>query len=173
MTPTPTSGNRYPGLKMTDDLKIFFRPNGQDDWHYICDSWKKSFKESLNFHSPNYFPEITAYINRLVNLPTTQLTMAVDPDDPDFIFGYMCHDAQSIHYIFTRQCFRRADVAKRLVTEHLDTNQPIIATSWTRACEHINRQYNGAIRYEPRQTWNTKKRKKRNGRLPTVTDNPA
>ena len=153
---------------MTGALEIFFRPVGQDDWHYVLDSWKKSYRESLQFNSPDYYTEMATRIDRLMKSPNTAVTLAVDPDDHEFILGWICNTDQPIHYMFTRQCFRRAHVAKRLVMHRLQTDEPIATTSWTRVCEIVNRKYNGALRYEP--TRNRVKKRKRNVRLRHRTD---
>ena len=146
--------------KKPGGLQISFRPIGQDDWNYVLDSWKRSFRQHVGFHTPCYFSEISDRIERIIDAPGTEFTMAVDPDDDNFILGWVCHDGNVVHYAFTRQCFRRARVAKRLVAEKLDTAKPIITTSWTRACEAVNKRYDGALRYEPTRL----EKGKRNGK---------
>ena len=145
-----------------EPLKISFRPPGQDDWNYILDSWKKSFRTAVGFHTPSYYAEISDRIEHITDTPGTVYVLAVDPDDPDFILGWLCHTNNVVHYLFVRQCFRRAHVATRLLTNHIDTDKPITCTSWTRVCEPANKRSGGVLRYEPtrlepkRKKWKSK-----------------
>ena len=146
--PSPTSNLGSGGKQNLGFLEIRVRPPKPEDWNYILDSWKRSFKETLKWVPGEiFFPHLTARIETIRQRRETIFRVACDPDDEDFIFGCACLGRNSlVHYAFTRHAFRRADVAKRITGI---SSTPTTVTHWTRICEKVNRKHPGLLIYEP------------------------
>jgi hypothetical protein len=102
------------------DLPIIVRPgNPETDINYVRSSWLRSYVESEFARSINhdlYFQKHTRLVNDL--LSRCQVTVACDPEDETFIFGWMAFepDPACIHYVNVKNKYRHYGVAKRLVT---------------------------------------------------------
>jgi len=129
-------------------LEILLRHERPPDLHFILSSWKWS-QRSMHpeLESPIYFRILTDRINHIRTHPSTITTVACDPDDENFIFGYACTAGPILHYVFVRQAFRQARVASRLVP--LPRTPPRPVTAWSRAAELYSRSHPGAFLYEP------------------------
>lgn len=137
--------------KPRTNLPIKIRTPEDNDWNYIYDSWKRSFKETMPWvPSSNFFKAMGERVEAIKGRKETRFFVACDPDDEGFIFGWGCFGRKNlVHYVFVRQAFRHARVASRLLAIASDTNKIISFTHWTRVCEKLNRKNPGALRYEP------------------------
>lgn len=122
----------------------------QDDWAYILDSWKKSYRElGADQHVPAhlYWPEMTARIERLRENPAVEFRIAADPDDHDFIWGWACVEGRMIvHYVFVRASAQGQGVARMLCA---DVPKPMVVTHWTKVAEAVHKKKPGSLLFEP------------------------
>ena len=135
---------------ITDNLAPTIRSLVKDDWAYILDSWKKSYRElGCDQHVPKhiYWPEQHALIESLKLNPGVEFRIAADPDDSDFIWGWACVENKSVvHYVFVRASAQGQGVAKLLL---LDVPRPMAVTHWTKVAEAVHRKQPGSLLYEP------------------------
>ncbi len=133
-----------------DRLEPRIRQVVKDDWAYILDSWKKSFRElGCDQHVPKhiYWPEQHALIEHLKLNPAVEFRIASDPDDANFIWGWACVEGGTIlHYVFVRASAQGQGVAKLLLA---GVPRPIVTTHWTRIAEQVHKKHPGSLLYEP------------------------
>lgn len=133
-----------------DHLAPRIRQLIKDDWAYILDSWKKSYRElGSEQHIPKhlYWPNQHAEIEFLKVNPDVEFRIAADPDDKDFIWGWACIESKAIvHYVFVRASAQGQGVAKLLLA---DIPRPVVATHWTKLAEAIHRDHPGSLLFEP------------------------
>ena len=123
----------------------------KDDWAYIYDSFKKSYRElGSEQHVPAhiYWAEQHAQIERYKANPACEFRIASDPDDHDFIWGWACVELPLVHYVFVRASAQGQGVAALLLK---DVPRPLVCTHWTKIAESVNRRHSGSLRYEPSQ----------------------
>lgn len=140
-------------IHMDDKLAPSIRKVCKDDWAYILDSWKKSYRElGSEQHVPRhiFWPEQHARIESLRLNPAAEFIIAADPEDSDFIWGWACIETrqgvQVLHYVFVRASAQGQGVAKLLLRE---VERPLVCTHWTRVAEQVHRKHPGAVLYEP------------------------
>ena len=129
-----------------DQLQARIRAVVKDDWAYILDSWKKSYRDSEKrvpayIYCANQHTEIEQLKQR-----GAEFLIACDPDDSNFIWGYICHEGDVVHYIFVRTSARGQGVAKLLLT---GIARPVVCTHWTESAEQVHKTHPGVLLYEP------------------------
>jgi GNAT superfamily N-acetyltransferase len=133
-----------------DKLEPTIRGLVKDDWAYILDSFKKSYRElGADGYVPKftYWPEMHKRIEGLRENPAVEFRIAADPDDANFIWGYAIVEAKSIvHYVFVRASAQGQGVARLLLA---DVPRPIPTTHWTKIAEAINKSHPGVLLNEP------------------------
>ena len=130
---------------MTDRLKTRIRAPNEDDWAFVRDSWKKSYRESQR-HIPSSLywraqsSEVDGYIGK------AEFRVACDPDDADFIWGWACLEGETVHYVFVRNSSRGQGIASMLTS---GIAHPIQCSHWSEAAEKIAAKHPGALTYAP------------------------
>lgn len=132
-------------LPSEDDLQPVLRGPVEDDWAFIRDSWKKSYRDSerhvpAHIYWPNISNEVDNYIRH------AQFRIACDPEDSDFIWGWSCIEGGLLHYVFIRNSSRGQGVARMLVH---GLPRPLACTHWSEAAEGIAKKYPGELVYQP------------------------
>ncbi len=122
----------------------------QDDWAYILDSFKKSFRDlGSEQHVPAYvwYRGISERIDSLRKNDKVEFRIACDPEESNFIWGWAIVEAGSIvHYIFVRASAQGQGVATMLLK---DVPRPVVCTHWTKAAETFQKKHPGLLMYEP------------------------
>ncbi len=136
------------GDLMRPDLEIRIRAPIEGDWAFISDSYRKSYREQYPWVSTqDLYQETTRRLAKYRSSKDTRFLVACDPEDSEFILGWVCLGRRNlVHYLFVKQAFRGAKVAKRLCGT--PQGHVFIVTHWSRACEKINRA-GPILRYEP------------------------
>jgi GNAT superfamily N-acetyltransferase len=136
-------------VSFADKLVPTLRTVVQDDWAYIMDSFKKSYRElgeEQYIPAHLYWPEVT---NRLENWRQdkgVEFRIAADPEDSNFIWGWSCVEGPVLHYVFVRKSAQGQGVARMLTA---DLPRPIACTHWTKIAEEVHRKHRGQLLYEP------------------------
>lgn len=130
------------------DVPTLIRPAGRDDVHFILSSWLKSFDRYAfafpsmahcdckhcgrrNAHTPReqprrpvpkeaYYEGQEALAKHILADSTTQVLVAVNPDDLDQIFGWACATKQSppvLHYVYVKSFAREKGIATALLKD--------------------------------------------------------
>lgn len=118
------------------NLPVAIRPADPNDYNFIYDNWRKSFRESdFAHHLPNeiYFPLQKGKME--THIQQAQTHIACLDNDPDCIFGFITHDKHPegytiVHYIYTKWRYRKAGIARKLLA-HINPTAPTIFTDIT------------------------------------------
>lgn len=108
---------------MSSKLPINFRPMTDTDTSFVFSTWLKSYRHSdFAKHMSNdvffsYHKELVASI-----LEDATVTMLVNADDPDQIYGYGVQhkvgNRSITHFVYVKYSFRKLGLAKSLA-EHM------------------------------------------------------
>ena len=110
---------------MSSDLDIVgIREATVDDRPFVMDSWLMSFRFS-HFSGPistkRYRKVYNEEIGELKLRAGAWVRVAYNRENPDQIFGFVCfergHKEPVIHYIYTKQAFRKRGIAKLLLRD--------------------------------------------------------
>lgn len=137
-------------VAVDDRLAPTVRQVCKDDWAYIYDSWKKSYRElGSDQHVPKhiYWPTQHSEIEALKASPAVEFRIAADPEDSNFIWGWACIEGRMIvHYVFVRASAQGQGVARLLLR---DVPRPIVVTHWTKVAEAVHKKHPGSLLFEP------------------------
>ena len=123
------------------------RPMADGDRAFIINSWLKSYYDTPHVH---WVPEGTYY--RFYHDRVQQVldrcgaTIACNEEDASQIFGWVCRDGKTIHYVYVKQPYRTMGIAHTLIGQAAGD---IVCTHWTRICE----QSKVTLRYKPGLFW--------------------
>lgn len=106
--------HNYPEQSAT----IVTRPfNPETDNAIIYSTWRNSIwydQERDNRHSNEFYSQATRAIKELLQRPTTEVKIACDQKDPDFIAGYSVMSGSHLHFVYVKINFRNKGIAKLL-----------------------------------------------------------
>lgn len=92
-----------------------------DDGNLILSDWLKSFRDSefaKHMANPVYFSGHQELVKKV--LLRSAVICAVDPNDPNHVFGWICIETrgltQIVHYIYVKKSFRGFGIARKLMT---------------------------------------------------------
>lgn len=110
-------------------LPIQVRGAAKTDIPFITSSWLRSYRDGYLVRAiPNtvYYYQHHKILEHL--LPRSIVLVACNEQDPDQILGWICAEvidtALVVHYVYTKQPFRKFGIAKRLVDLLQETEQP-------------------------------------------------
>jgi hypothetical protein len=148
-------------------IPIAIRPVAAGDIDFVFDSWLRSyfhylktkthFQERLEYWKDPlldiqvFFPEHRRIIEKL----DANVTIAVNPEDGDQIYGWICathpnEEMVILHYCFVKQPFRHLEISKRLLTSALKDKSRVFYTHFTKAGgEFLLKGLGGAAIYNP------------------------
>lgn len=118
---------------------MIIRPATTKDRNFVLDAWIGSYSQSAiaaSLGSNSKSPEDNIYLARwprLIDRVTraSTVTIAADQDNQDVILGFLVQEGPVLHYLFTRQDFRRSGIAGAL----LDSANPRIETCTARTTD--------------------------------------
>tara|TARA_R110002126_G_scaffold287977_1_gene441119 strand:- start:310 stop:711 length:402 start_codon:yes stop_codon:yes gene_type:complete len=120
-------------------MKIF-RPASADDMNFILNSWLKSYKDSViceNIPANIYYEEHKKTVE--THIANSSIIMAVNPEDPDQIFGYCVYEApMTLHYMYVKYPFRKFGIGKDL---YLEAGSPTIVSHLPRDYKTLKKKY--------------------------------
>lgn len=100
---------------MTD--KITIRPMRDTDRNFILSTWLKSHRQSemvRHMSTDDYFK--TTYNNIILKIiDASDVLIACLIDDPDVIISYLVQEDNILHYVFTKDPWRRLGIMKMLI----------------------------------------------------------
>jgi len=90
-----------------------------DDLSFIYHSWIKSYKDGSalgrSCRNPIFRDNYRFIIDDI--LIKSNVLVACKNDNPDVVFGFIVYNNSTLHYVFTKQAFRRFGIAKALFNE--------------------------------------------------------
>lgn len=93
---------------------VAYRTAVPNDIPLIFSSWLKGIRfgnpayEALP--SKEYYAEMHALINSILQLPETVVTVACLKDDPDTILGYSVATGNTLHWVFVKRAWRHIGI---------------------------------------------------------------
>lgn len=114
------------------------------DRNFVYKAWISSYRGS---DRAGVIPDNVVYaltritINQLINRGM-KIAMAVSPDDPDQILGFIAWEAPGpiLSYLFVKDLFRRQGVATLLKAyANFAPGQPVFHTFWTPDVKHLGK----------------------------------
>ena len=146
-----------PTFESSAGLIFKVRPYTPADENLVKGTWKGSHLLStppeLSKSTHNWWMERVT--TEVIENPATQWRIACYEDDPEEVIGWACRGEDVVHYVFTKQAFRGAGVARILVADW-----PRTADHWTlAAAECSNRKwlYRPRTRSSEREKINARK----------------
>lgn len=89
------------------------------DLNFIYDSWLTSFRYDSAFGKSHknsvFFPQYRRVLDEILSKPDTQTLVAHDPDNLDVVLGYLVYEPGILHYVFTKEAFRKYGIAAALL----------------------------------------------------------
>lgn len=119
------------------------RPAEEADWQFVISTWSRSYKGSRSaglISSDDWADVMHRQIRRALALPGVRALVAFDAIDPSFLYGWIAGDAsaQLVHYVYVKEAFRRAGVARGLfMALGVDPSSGFSFTCWTPACARL------------------------------------
>lgn len=117
-------------------FQIAIRPyNKLWDEEFLYSTWLKSYALSPTTRGiPRviYNKGQRERINRLVADPLSVIDIACNPENNELIYGWCCRTGNILHYVYVKNAYRRAGIAKALL-EPIDGG----AVIWTHKSNYI------------------------------------
>lgn len=134
-------------MRETLPLNLMVRPAIAEDAPYILTAWTRSYHRDFigNFFRPweLYLPAERERIADILSRDTTNVLVAVLPEDTSFIVAYLVWEEDSngkniIHYVQTKGGYKRRGIAKFLLGKAgIDIREPLFVSSITDICRHF------------------------------------
>lgn len=109
---------------MSDKPQIVIRDCKETDVAFVLNSYLRSYRDApLNrmLSDRSYYKHHVERINDLMQSTTSRIKLAVNPDHPDQIYGYIWYfetdDAVFANWVYIKLPFRRFGVATMLVAQ--------------------------------------------------------
>jgi GNAT superfamily N-acetyltransferase len=99
-------------------LPVVFRESKPEDRAFIYSSWLRSYRDSefaRSLSTDIYFHGHRQVLERILDRATT--IVACDPEDPDHIYGWLCHEMgypPILHYVYVKHPYRGMGLGKQL-----------------------------------------------------------
>lgn len=100
-------------------LPITYRLATPGDRAYVIDTWLQSYRGSqFAMKLPDFvYWSRFGHVGLVEHLVEHEdILIAGLPDDPSWMYGWLCHGTDVVHYVFTRGEFRNQGVARALLT---------------------------------------------------------
>lgn len=108
--------------ELSSSLPIVFRPASPEDFPFICKSWLKTHRESLEVRgigNTTYYNHFSPLINKLLCKRTVNTIVVCSKSDPNQLYGfisYACEEGVTfIHFIYIKSTYRKLGLAKQLL----------------------------------------------------------
>lgn len=140
-------------------LPVRVRPFREADLPYVMSTWLNHFASSSSWakHIPRstFFDSHRPLVESLLRRQGVSVSVAVDPEDADTIYGWLAHEQSSsgpvLHFAYVKNSFRRTGVLNTLL-EAIGTDlSSVTVTHWTDSCSEMNRSH--TLSYNPYLIW--------------------
>lgn len=121
------------------------------DGNFIYHSWGNSYRDAAlgawgDIPKATYYKRVRARIDALIRRGA-EIKLAVDPDDPNIILGWMCAEAPVLHYVYVKEAYRGQGIAMTLLAAVGLAAQKILPCShWTPFAEQVAAKHPALLR---------------------------
>jgi hypothetical protein len=116
------------------------RPARAEDIPFIFDNWLEGYRDAVvprGGARDRYYRQQRRRLTMLWNRGARFL-VAVDPTEPDFLYGFICAELPLLHYVCVKKPFRGNGVALQLLAAAgLGGASPLLVTHWTGVCDKL------------------------------------
>jgi GNAT superfamily N-acetyltransferase len=132
-------------------IQISFRPPEVSDYNFILSSWLKSAR--LQYRDVDDSVYFSAFKTKVRNkLARKDTVLAVDPESPELILGYVNYDSEAIHYLYVKHALRNFGIASQLIA-HVQAEQglqfPILVSESSRVLKEYSAKNPDKFIYNP------------------------
>jgi hypothetical protein len=139
--------------------QVYIRPMREKDVNFIIASWLNNYKESpfgKRITKQIYFTEQQNTIKRILQSEGVSVAVACNPEDHDFIYGYLVTEATpempSVHYAFVKATFQKFGIAKIMMKASGIDPHRFFFTHWTPICHDYLERHPECV-YNPWKAW--------------------
>jgi GNAT superfamily N-acetyltransferase len=104
-------------VQIDRDTRIAIRPATVDDQSFVA----STFRHQIRINGDRI-------VNRVLDHPATRVLLAVEPDSPHVILGWLCFallpGVRLLHFAYTRKPMRRRGLQRALVAAAWPTGRP-------------------------------------------------
>lgn len=129
---------------------IDFRPPTPTDENFILSSWLESYRRSPwsgVLPDTAFYDSHRTHLQSIVSRPATSILCCYAPSEapPNDLFGWVCWEGGTLHYIYIKHLYRKMGVAKALLARTgLDPAKVVTTYTFkTRAAVDYTRKHNG------------------------------
>lgn len=127
-----------------------------DDIPFIYSTWLKSYRtgSGLGLASGKhaYFITYNLIIDYILEKPDAHVWVAVKPDEPNVIYGYLVCEPTILHYVYVKDGFRKLGIAASLYkTAFYERPYITHATAMSRELlkTHAGFKFNSSLLFKP------------------------
>ena len=118
----------YPTQRNPERIGILLRQPEPDDraLGFVLDSWVKTVAAAPPWSTPPPPPSIMKYHHDIILkklIPSSVITFACDPGDPDTVWGWICFDGELLHFIYVKNAFRGFGIGGALFRSAFDADR--------------------------------------------------
>lgn len=104
-------------LQLDPDTRIAIRPATEDDQGFVASTFRAQLRHNGD-----------RIVNRVLDHPTTRVLLAVEPETPRTILGWLCYallpGVRVLHFAYTRKPMRRRGIQSALVRTAWPSGRP-------------------------------------------------
>lgn len=121
------------------------------DLNLVRKSWMRSYRKSAAMDwvgNASYDAGMPARIERIIAAPSVRVLMARPPVDPLTAFGFIVASPTTLHYLWTKEAWRKMGVAHQLVHDAFPS-APERLTHLTKMGENLWQLKMAGVLYDP------------------------
>lgn len=133
-------------------LEVQIRPASPDDMNLVRKSWMRSYRKSAAMSwvsDASYDHGMPARIERIVTAPGVRVLVASPPGDTLTAFGFLVAGPDALHYLWTKESWRRMGVARRLLLDAFPSTLLPRFTHLTKMGENLWLTKTPSAQYDP------------------------
>jgi GNAT superfamily N-acetyltransferase len=126
-------------------MQILIREFKDEDTNFILSSWIKSAYSNVTGYREKYsvfHKGMESIIRKKYENGSIIPYIACLDSDPDFILGFAVFgNDYTLHYVFTKEAFKRLGVSKALLNHMYKNKTEIVVSHWCKDIAHIKKSY--------------------------------
>ena len=126
-------------------MQILIREFKDEDTNFILSSWIKSAYSNITGYREKYsvfHKGMESIIRKKYEDGSFIPYVACLDSDPDFILGFAVFgNDYTLHYVFTKEAFKRLGVSKALLSYMYKNKTEIVVSHWCKDMAYIKKSY--------------------------------
>ena len=94
------------------------RPEKPEDWSFIRAAWTESYRRSRHAGCipAQHWRQVMDLTLEHLKASGLAVLLAVDPEDPDHLLGFLAHTGNVVHYAYVKEPLRRNGICRALLS---------------------------------------------------------